>query len=70
MDMHEYTHNSRHLRTYNILVLNLPATVNLVVLLLSTANLDVSVTGMPEVTLHRTVLYGPEDLGTPVGDPN
>ncbi len=62
------------------MVLNSPATVSLVVLLFPppplflhvtstivvnvTVNLDVSVTGMPEVALHKTVVYGPEDLGT------
>ena len=66
-------------------VLNLPATVSLVVLLLPTpslhvtstivvnvaVNLDVSVIDKLEVVaLHRTVLYGPEDLGTPIGELN
>ena len=74
------------LYNYNM-VLNLPATISLVVLLFPppplflhvtstivvniTVNLNVSIIGKLEViTLHRTVLYGPEDLGIPVGELN
>ncbi len=79
-DMHVYTHIQN-------MVLNLPATVSLVVLLFPpppiflhvtstivvnvAVNLDVSVIDKLEmIALHRTVLYGPEDLGTPVGELN
>ncbi len=61
------------------IVLNLPATVSLIVLISPrlllhvrttvlvevTVSFDVSVTGEVS-TLHRTVVYGPEDVGTPV----
>ncbi len=60
-------------------MLNLPATVSLVVLISPllllhvtstvlvevTVSFDVSVTGEVS-TLHRTEVYGPEDVGTPV----
>ncbi len=62
----------------NSIVLNLPATVSLVLLISPpplhvtstvfvevTVSFDVSVTGEVS-TLHRTVVYGPEDVGTPV----
>ncbi len=60
------------------IMLNLPATVSLVVLMSPpplhdtstvlvevTVSFDVSVKGEVS-TLHRTEVYGPEDVGTPV----